>query len=99
MTGSGVGSVEADRRFGRWNKTSPRQWDWDMARFVMDRHHRQVIFSFADGSARAVKLSSVICNGIASFLPNQSRGFGMVEATAKSTPNSETAYRSRTSTR
>ncbi len=42
-----------------WNKAHPEQWDWDMARFVMDRHNRNINASFADGSARAVKLSSL----------------------------------------
>jgi prepilin-type processing-associated H-X9-DG protein len=42
-----------------WNKTSPKQWEWDMARFVLDRHNRAVTFSFVDGSARAVKLGGL----------------------------------------
>jgi prepilin-type N-terminal cleavage/methylation domain-containing protein len=42
-----------------WNKTNPEQWDWDMARFVMDRHSRNINLSFIDGSARAVKLTGL----------------------------------------
>ena len=42
-----------------WNKTQAKQWDWDMARFVMDRHNRNINAAFVDGSARAVKLNTV----------------------------------------
>ncbi|MBI2927708.1 MAG: type II secretion system protein [Verrucomicrobia bacterium] len=40
-----------------WNKTNPKQWEYDMARFVMDRHQRAVNVSCVDGSARAVKVN------------------------------------------
>jgi prepilin-type N-terminal cleavage/methylation domain-containing protein/prepilin-type processing-associated H-X9-DG protein len=46
-------------RTREWNKTNPKQWDWDMARFVMDRHNRQVNVAFVDGSARGVKVTGL----------------------------------------
>jgi prepilin-type N-terminal cleavage/methylation domain-containing protein/prepilin-type processing-associated H-X9-DG protein len=42
-----------------WNETNPMQWEYDMARFCMDRHNRAVNFGFADGSARRVKLTAL----------------------------------------
>ena len=42
-----------------WNKTNSKQWDWDMARFVMERHGRSIQAAFADGSARSVKLNAL----------------------------------------
>jgi prepilin-type N-terminal cleavage/methylation domain-containing protein/prepilin-type processing-associated H-X9-DG protein len=42
-----------------FNETRPMQWEYDMARFCMDRHSRAVNFCFADGSARAVKLTAL----------------------------------------
>jgi len=42
-----------------WNEAHPMQWDYDMARFCMDRHNRAVNFSFADGSARTIKVTAL----------------------------------------
>jgi prepilin-type processing-associated H-X9-DG protein len=42
-----------------WNKTNPQSWDWDMARFCMDRHSKRVNFGFADGSTHSVKLTEL----------------------------------------
>lgn len=42
-----------------WNKSNPKSWDWDMARFVMDRHNRSINLSFVDGSARSTKLEKL----------------------------------------
>ena len=39
-----------------WNRTNPKQWEYDMARFAMDRHGRAINLSFADGSSRKVRL-------------------------------------------
>lgn len=42
-----------------WNKTNSKQWDWDMGRFVLDRHNRKVNLSFVDGSASGIKLNTL----------------------------------------
>jgi prepilin-type N-terminal cleavage/methylation domain-containing protein/prepilin-type processing-associated H-X9-DG protein len=42
-----------------WNEANPMRWDYDMARFCMDRHSRAVNFSFVDGSTRAVKVTAL----------------------------------------
>ena len=47
--------------FPDWNlrnpgPTSGSNWQYDMARFCMDRHNMQIDVAFADGSARRVKL-------------------------------------------
>ena len=42
-----------------WNKTSPKQWDYDMARFCMDRHNRSVNMAFVDGSSRSVRVNGL----------------------------------------
>jgi prepilin-type N-terminal cleavage/methylation domain-containing protein len=42
-----------------WNRTSPMQWSYDMARFCLDRHNRAIQASFVDGSARLVKVSGL----------------------------------------
>jgi len=42
-----------------FNELSPMQWQYDMARFCMDRHNRAVNFGFADGSARPAKLTGL----------------------------------------
>jgi prepilin-type N-terminal cleavage/methylation domain-containing protein/prepilin-type processing-associated H-X9-DG protein len=42
-----------------WNKTNPMQWEWDMARFAMDRHNRAIIVAFVDGSARLAKANTL----------------------------------------
>ena len=42
-----------------WNESNPMQWDYDMARFCMDRHNRAINVGFADGSARVIKLTGL----------------------------------------
>jgi prepilin-type N-terminal cleavage/methylation domain-containing protein/prepilin-type processing-associated H-X9-DG protein len=42
-----------------WNEAHPMTWEYDMARFCMDRHSRAVNFSFVDGSTRAVKVTAL----------------------------------------
>lgn len=42
-----------------WNEKNPRRWDYDMARFCMDRHSRAINASLVDGSARGVKLTGL----------------------------------------
>ena len=39
-----------------WNKLNPGQFQYDMSRFCMPRHNRDINMSFADGSARKVRL-------------------------------------------
>ncbi len=39
-----------------WNRTNPKSWGHDMARFCMDRHARHTNLTFADGSTRKVYL-------------------------------------------
>jgi prepilin-type N-terminal cleavage/methylation domain-containing protein/prepilin-type processing-associated H-X9-DG protein len=57
LPSSGHGGKPAPSR--DWNETHPKEWEWDMARFVMDRHNRNINLSFVDGSARAVKLNAL----------------------------------------
>ncbi|MEW6156857.1 MAG: type II secretion system protein [Verrucomicrobiota bacterium] len=42
-----------------YNKTNPQQWEWDMARFCMDRHAKGIQLGFADGSASKVRLPNL----------------------------------------
>lgn len=50
---STMGAVPSRRD---WNKTNPRNWPYDIARFCMDRHNKGVNISFFDGSARRIWL-------------------------------------------
>ena len=42
-----------------WNKTNPMRWEYDMARFCLDRHSRAIQATCADGSARLVQLGGL----------------------------------------
>ena len=42
-----------------WNEKHPKEWQYDMARFCLDRHNRAINASFADGSAHLVKLTGL----------------------------------------
>jgi prepilin-type N-terminal cleavage/methylation domain-containing protein len=42
-----------------WNELHPKTWDYDMARFCMNRHNRAIIAATADGSARLVKVNGL----------------------------------------
>ncbi len=42
-----------------FNKTNPKQWGYNMARYCMDRHNKAVNFVFADASARRVELADL----------------------------------------
>ncbi len=39
-----------------WNRTNPKEWSYNMARFCMKRHARAINLLFADGSVRKVRL-------------------------------------------
>ena len=42
-----------------WNELHPKSWDYDMARFCMNRHNRTIVAALADGSTRSVKLNGL----------------------------------------
>ena len=42
-----------------WNKTNPQQWDYDMARFCMERHGSGINMGFVDGSVRKLRLTEL----------------------------------------